>query len=68
MYFVAYNPLTLVCLSPKLFRMQGRPHPLITGNIYHIYNKTIEKRRVFIEPKRNGFCFIMDKFNEKKSD
>lgn len=29
--------------------MPGRPHPLITGNIYHIYNKTIEKREVFIE-------------------
>lgn len=29
--------------------MPGRPHPLITGNIYHVYNKSIEKRVIFTE-------------------
>jgi len=29
--------------------MPGRPHPLLTGNIYHVYNKTIEKRSIFIK-------------------
>jgi len=28
--------------------MPGRKHPLLTGNIYHIYNKTIERRAVFV--------------------
>jgi len=28
--------------------MPGRSHPLLTGNIYHVYNKTIEKKVIFI--------------------
>jgi len=35
--------------------MPGRPHPLITGNIYHVYNRSIEKRIVFTEKCCNLF-------------
>lgn len=35
--------------------MPGRLHPLITGNIYHVYNKSIEKRIIFNEEYCNLF-------------
>jgi len=35
--------------------MPGRPHPLLTGNIYHIINKTIERKTIFVNE-------ISDKF------
>ncbi len=35
--------------------MPGRLHPLLTGNIYHIYNKTIENKAVFVEKYCNKF-------------
>jgi len=35
--------------------MPGRLHPLLTGSIYHVYNKTIEKKTIFTE----SYC---DKF------
>jgi len=38
--------------------MPGRPHPLLTGSIYHIYNKTIEKRKVFIKDIGSKFLQI----------
>ncbi|OGK14727.1 hypothetical protein A3C98_03410 [Candidatus Roizmanbacteria bacterium RIFCSPHIGHO2_02_FULL_37_15] len=31
--------------------MSGRNHTLLTNSIYHIYNKTIEQKRVFDDPK-----------------
>jgi len=33
--------------------MPGRAHPIITGNIYHVFNKTIDRREIFTE---NNLC------------
>lgn len=29
--------------------MPGRPHPLLTNQIYHVYNKTINRNKLFID-------------------
>lgn len=48
--------------------MADRKHPFVTGEYYHLYNRGVEKRKIFLEQKDyNHFIFLLYICNTSKS-
>lgn len=68
-YFVAYSTLTSRFVFGNLSLMPSRKDVFVNGGIYHIFNKTIDKRRIFSDESIcRVFLDVVSYYRSTKAD